>query len=131
MGIRVAFDAIAGGNVTVGYYQENGTWYALARQFDLLGSGPTREAAFAQLKELVSDYVEECITWGVERFFNPTPDDEWRRASGRVTEYLVILSFTRYSSRQKALPQRLRTGDDLTELAPFRDRFAGAALAAV
>jgi len=129
MAIRVGFDAVAYGRVNVGYYEEDGIWYALAREFDLLGSGRSHDAAFEQLQELVADYVEECIMWGVERFFNPTPAPEWRQAE-QHEQYVVTLVFARYSPRQKAPPQ-VRGAHDLTELTPFKQRFAGAALAAV
>jgi hypothetical protein len=126
----VNFDAIAQGNVSVGYYQEGGRWFALARQFDLLGSGATREEALNQLRELVQDYVEASLTWGMERFLNPAPDDEWERASRYRQEYSVTLIFARTSPRQKSPPE-LRKATDLSSLIPFKDRFAGAALAAI
>lgn len=40
---------------------ENGQWTALAQDFDVVGLGPTQEAAVANMDELLSDYL--MLNW--------------------------------------------------------------------
>ena len=116
------------GNVEVGYFQEGGRWFALARQFDLMGSGHTKDRAFRQLQGLVGDYVEACITDGTDEFFSACPDEEWERTRRHREAYLVILVFARRTRRQKAIEARIKP-DRLDHLARYRRRLVTAALA--
>lgn len=66
------------GLVTVAYHQEGGEWIATALEFDLVGTGKTRDGAFNQLRELVSDYLLAYITSaGRTQFKNPADGQEW------------------------------------------------------
>lgn len=118
---------VVGGPVTVGYYEAEGEWRAVAREFDLVGTGDSRSAAFAQLKELVSDYVEGCLRDRTEEFLNPYEPDDWDRTSGDREHYLVSLVFAwsghhRTSLEAQVKPERLST------LARYKDRLVGAGL---
>ena len=70
-----------GGPVKVAYYQEDGEWWCVALQFDLMGSGNTREEALNELKELIVEYILACVKAANEGktvvFFHPSSEDRW------------------------------------------------------
>ena len=66
------------GPVTVAHREVEGEWHATALEFDILGTGATRDAAFNELRGLVNDYLCEIInTPGRVRLENPAEGREW------------------------------------------------------
>ncbi len=69
------------GDVTVAYRKEGSEWFATALEFDLLGYGRTRKAAFKLLQELIAEYMLEVAHLVSEgkrvAFFNPSETAEW------------------------------------------------------
>ena len=67
--------------VTVAYRIEEGEWYCTALQFDILGTGATREEAFAEMRELLTQYlllcIEEARSGNPTAIFQPSEDSEW------------------------------------------------------
>ena len=82
------------GNLTVGFRQVAGLWHANALQFDIIGTGHTKDSALQQLKELVAEYLASVIAelkkgHRVE-FFNPADSAEWNKAR-YVEEFAVCI----------------------------------------
>ncbi|MFH1731382.1 MAG: hypothetical protein ABIF82_07010 [Planctomycetota bacterium] len=117
------------GPVTVGYYRSGGRWWAVARQFSIMGSGKTKDDAFQQLRELVNEYVEECITEGTTAFFFPCEDEDWRRTRDQQN-FHVVLVFQRTTPYQKPMCERVEP-DELDTLSRFGSRFVSGGLAEV
>ncbi len=80
------------GNLTVGFRQVAGLWHANALQFDIIGTGHTKDSALQQLKELLSEYLASVITELKKghkvAFFNPADSAEWNKA--RYLEEFVV-----------------------------------------
>ena len=72
------------GNLTVGFRQVAGLWHANALQFDIIGTGHTKDSALQQLKELVAEYLASVIAELKKGhkvdFFNPADSAEWNKA---------------------------------------------------
>ena len=118
-----------GAPVTVGYFREDGRWWAVAQEFDLLGSGDGREEALRELKEVVEDYVEAYVFEGSSEFERHCPDEDWSRTNHHE-RYIVVLAFVRRSRRQRG-PDQWISGKDVGRLRSYRRRFVGADLAEV
>ncbi|MBI4560326.1 MAG: hypothetical protein HY706_22285 [Candidatus Hydrogenedentes bacterium] len=66
------------GAITIAYRRSAGNWLCTALQFDIVGVGPTRAAAFREMCELLTDYFDEILSsTGPVRFFNPSEAKEW------------------------------------------------------
>ena len=115
------------GPVTVGFYRAEGRWWAVAREFSIYGSGKTRDDAFSQMSELISDYVEACVSEGTDEFFLACEKKDWDRTQRRE-QFFVIIVFERTTSRQKPLCDRVAP-DALKSLSRFGKRFVTAGLA--
>ena len=69
---------IANGPITVTYRQVEGEWWCLSLEFDLLGTGATREEALTELKELVNEYLIHILkSKNKVVLFNPAEREEW------------------------------------------------------
>jgi hypothetical protein len=107
---------VAGGPVTVAYKQVAGEWHCTALQFDILGIGKTREAAFAQLKELMNSYLTHVLQLkGKIAFFNPADREEWNTPIKENYNILVILTKPRRDSQETSCM-------DMEEIRPVRRR---------
>ena len=83
---------IAEGPITVTYRREDDLWFCLALQFDIVGTGPTRQAAFGELRELLNTYIEAVLnTKGKVSFFNPSEAEEWENPDRENYEVTAIL----------------------------------------
>lgn len=66
------------GTVTVAYKKHGREWHATALQFDLVGTGRTREAALREPQELFESYLSAVLeTKGRVRFYNPSDAQDW------------------------------------------------------
>lgn len=113
-----------GGPVTVAYRRFKGYYTCTALQFDLVGTGKTREAAFAQLRQLVEEYlisIVELLNEGEQvRFFNPSDADEWNCGDLRAFQINVELQDgPTAQALKKGFLQYDQRG--LRRLAPYRD----------
>lgn len=113
--------------MTVGYYRSCRRWWAVARQFSIMGSGKTKDDAFQQLRELVNEYVEACVAEGTDEFFLPCEREEWSRAHDQQ-DFMVVLIFERTTPRQKPMRERIEP-DELGRLSRFGSRFVSGGLA--
>lgn len=90
MAEKIEIVKIANGPITVAFRQDEGEWLATALQFDLVGTGKTKDTAFAQLKELVNDYLTFILSVkGEVAFFNPSPREEWE--APEQEQYIINL----------------------------------------
>jgi predicted RNase H-like HicB family nuclease len=121
---------VVGGPVTVGYYEEDGEWRAIACEFNLVGTGDSREAALAQLKQLVGDYVESCVKEGTDEFLNPYEPEDWQRTCTAREHYLVSLIFAWRSHHRTTLRAQVKP-ERLADLSRYKDRLVGADLLGV
>lgn len=71
------------GPVTVAYNKVKDLHMCNALQFDIVGTGASRDEAFSQMRELVEDYllsiVEELERGRKVRFFNPATVEDWNK----------------------------------------------------
>ena len=114
------------GAVEVGYFRQGNYWFALARQFDIMGSGKTKDRAFRQLQSLVNDYVEACLRHGTTEFFSSCTDEEWEHTERHREAYTVVMVFAR-TTRQKA-PERHISPRRIDQLTRYHDRLVTAGL---
>lgn len=84
---------MAGGPITVACRQEEDLWLCTALQFDIVGTGPTKEAAFEELKELVNAYLTHLLqAKGKISVFNPSDRAEWETPLKENYDVLVVLA---------------------------------------
>jgi hypothetical protein len=66
------------GPVTVAYKRVGSQWHCIVLEFDLVGVGKSRSAAFAELQGVIKAYLEEVIhAKGKVQFFNPADRSDW------------------------------------------------------
>lgn len=110
----------AKGNVTVAYRRIAKEWYANALQFDIVGTGRTKEDALDELKELIQDYVVEMVSdlgKGLSiAFFNPADPDEWNKA--RYIEEFEV-EFTIKAAAEVPSTFRLSDSSRMRDLASY------------
>ena len=105
------------GPVTVAYRQEEGKWYAIALEFDLVGIGKTREAAFNELRDIVNDYLIDCMAEKKPvEFFFPSEPDEWN------VEDKEWYSVTALSAQPVRGRSRMPSSINMSQLHSFRNR---------
>ena len=108
---------ILAGPVTVAYRRRRGGWVCTALQFDLVGTGATRQKAFQELQEVVNAYLQECLQAKEPvDFFNPSEREEWN--AGRKEHYSVGVCIAVPEGRPEA-PEVI---PDLRRLRMYRDR---------
>ncbi|HOE95269.1 MAG TPA: hypothetical protein PK847_01665 [Candidatus Sumerlaeota bacterium] len=91
--------------ITVSCRLIEGDWHCTALQFDILGVGNTREAAFAQLRELVEAYLRHALASKHEvKLFNPAHREEWNNPGREFFDLAIHVRSARTSGR----PSRLR-----------------------
>ena len=114
--------SVVKGRVTVSYRQEEGKWYATALEFDLVGSGNTRDAAFADLQQVVNCYIEEVIKApGSVEFFNPSSREEWGAPDKEGYQVAIAIATV---PRGRRIPPIMEPGS----LHRLRNRIAGISL---
>ena len=98
------------GPVTVTYRQDDdGDWIATALEFDIVGTGNTQDAAFNQLRELISDYLLAYISSkGRAQFYNPADGYEWENTNRK--HYMLVFILT---AKVKRAPRVVNTPRDL------------------
>lgn len=83
-----------GGPIRVAFKKDGDRWYAVALEFDIIGFGNTPERALNLLKELMGEYVEECIRNVLEHrrvgFFNPSDSQDWNDPEFMGRYYLTV-----------------------------------------
>lgn len=104
------------GPVWVAFTQEEKAFYATALQFDLVGTGSTREIAFTELQEMFRIYVQAVLAKpGKVQFVFPSEASEWDNPD---IEYYDVIVDVRSTSHSKPAPSRTK----LKELRRYRDR---------
>lgn len=99
MADRIEVIKIANGPLTVSYRQVDGEWRATALQFDLVGTGKTKQGAFEQLRELVNDYLTFILSVkGEVAFYNPASREEWEVADQEKFDVLVVMARVKSTS---------------------------------
>jgi hypothetical protein len=94
------------GPVTVAFSQLADEWYATALEFDLVGTGASREAALRQLKAVVKTHFETLLTTpGKVRFFNPSDADEWNIEDKEY--FTMTITIARAVRLQDQIPDHL------------------------
>jgi hypothetical protein len=105
--------------VTITYRREGGEWMARALEFDLIGIGATRTAAFQELRKIVDYYLAEFVESRKKtRFLNPSEDAEWSRRDKE--QYRVVVAL-RAAGRRPSLPATVTAAD----LRKHRSRILG------
>ncbi len=74
----------AEGPVTVAVHKMGREYHCTALEFDILGTGRTKQDALAQVQELVEEYIagviEELGKGNKVAFFNPSGERDWNQA---------------------------------------------------
>ncbi len=107
---------LAEGPISVVYKQQDGEWHCIALEFDLVGTGPTREKAFGSLKCILNLYLVEVLnTRGDIAFFNPADRADWDLndkerydVSVILVEQKATLATSKRWTRQEVRPLRKR-----------------------
>jgi hypothetical protein len=88
------------GNVTVAYRFVDDAWHATALQFDVVGTGATKMAAFQQMQELVSSFLLHALrSKNKVAFFNPSDREEWEVSD--KDDYRVVVQVADGSAIQE------------------------------
>jgi uridylate kinase len=115
-----AIRVVVGGRVTAAYRKEEGRWLCTALEFDILGIGETRQEAFAQMQELVNNYLLDCLmSRGPVDFLNPSEAEEGKTRDKERYHVAVILE---RAAPEQAVPQVI---EDFAALRRFRNRILG------
>jgi hypothetical protein len=92
------------GEITVAFRNEGTHWQCIALQFDIVGVGPTRYAAFAELQALVEDYLEEAIDSDEPiSFFNPASAEDWNTPDQESFGVSIVFSSIQVQPMRPAL----------------------------
>ena len=111
------------GPITVAYRRASRMWHCTALQFDIVGVGKTKGEAFAEMRDLLRDYLEEVLaTDGPVRFFNPAESGEW---NVRDQEYYNVALLV---SGGEATPPNRAPLSDIARLRGYRDAVQGIGL---
>lgn len=101
---------IGGGVTTVASRQADGEWRCTALQFDLVGTGATKEAAFEELKELVCEYISHISRQrGKVAYFNPSDREEWEVADKK--DYMMVVATIRPKRKANSTIKPLSLSD--------------------
>ena len=100
------------GLVNVSHRKSGKRWYSTALEFDIVGTGDSRKKSFAQLQELVSEYVfaiiDELDAGARVQFFNPSDAEEWNRGQVEQFEVTFILEVDQRANISPTItPQKL------------------------
>lgn len=100
------------GSVNISHRKSGKRWYSTALEFDIVGTGNSRKESFAQLQELISEYVfaiiDELNSGARVQFFNPSDAEEWNRGQREQFEVTFILEVDRQSDVSPTItPQNL------------------------
>ena len=98
-------------------------WGATALEFDIVGTGKTKEAALEGMRELFEDYlssvVEELRAGNEVAFFNPSDAEDWNRDS--IERYELLCRVTCAESAGREQPESPGNLGDLRKLTHFID----------
>lgn len=100
------------GLVNVSHRKSGKRWYSTALELDIVGTGDSRKKSFAQLQELVSEYVfaivDELDAGARVQFFNPSDAEEWNRGQVEQFEVTFILEVDQRANISPTItPQKL------------------------
>ena len=100
------------GLVNVSHRKSGKRWYSTALEFDIVGTGDSRKKSFAQLQELVSEYVfaivDELDAGARVQFFNPSDAEEWNRGQREQFEVTFVLEVDQKADVSPTItPQKL------------------------
>lgn len=100
------------GLVNISHRKSGKRWYSTALEFDIVGTGDSRKKSFAQLQELVSEYVfaivDELDAGARVQFFNPSDAEEWNRGQVEQFEVTFVLEVDQKADVSPTItPQKL------------------------
>lgn len=108
------------GPVTAAWRQEGGRWLCTALEFDIVGVGKSRQAAFAEMQQLLNAYLAHVMqSPGPVEFFHPSDAEEWETVDKE--QFRVAVAVAKTASKKPA-PSVL---PDLTALRRIRNRVRG------
>ena len=103
------------------YRRERGEWMCTALEFDIVGTGKTKQEAFDELRALVETYLLEVMdTDAPVEFYNPADAEEWECKDRKSYRVAVIMA---RAKEDTSIPPRMVR--DITKLRPYRDRIRG------
>ena len=81
------------GTIAVAYKKQGREWRATALQFDLVGTGSTRQAALRELQQVFETYLSAVLeTKGRVRFYNPSDPADWENKDKEHFRVMCIVS---------------------------------------
>lgn len=111
--------SLADGPITVAFKKAGSYWIATALEFDIIGTGNSREEAFSQLRELVSLYLLEVVRAPEQHnIFNPSDSELWELADKVKYNVLIMLSVTKLNETKSGRVMLRDVGsfkNDITE----------------
>ena len=112
------------GAISVSFRKRGKEWYATALQFDLVGTGTSRDEALRELQTLFEAYVNAVIgTKGRTRFYNPSEAEEWEVRDKQHFRAVCIVTAP-LGTRTSVTPSL----DDIGSLRRIRSRIHGVRL---
>ena len=105
------------GAFTVNYKKEFCEWTCRALEFDLIGTGETKDEAFTELRDNLEEYILDALFSEEhnQEFFHPSDSEEWNRRGKEHYRISIVLEVEIVEN----IPD---TFTDLQELRPYRDR---------
>jgi predicted RNase H-like HicB family nuclease len=105
---------LADGPITVVFQHDGPYWIATALEFDIIGTGKTRQESLSQLQELVSLYLFEVIQEpDKHNIFNPSESELWALADKVKYNVLISLKLTKKTESESKMMLR--------DVRPFRN----------
>lgn len=107
------------GPVSVAYRRSGKEWHAIALQFDIVGTGKSKAAAFREMQELLELYITEVLKAPKPvRFYNPSEQADWQLRDKAHFHVAMVLASTVQAPERPSL-------DDLAALRPLRSKIRG------
>ena len=93
------------GPVSVAYRKEGGLYHAIALQFDLVGTGRTKDAAFEALQAVFDTHMRSIVRQrGAVQFLNPSPQEDWNLSDREEYQVSVLVPHATPVPKRRALP---------------------------
>lgn len=110
----------AEGPVTVAVRKFGREYHCTALEFDILGTGKTKQEALVQVQELIEDYItsviEELAKGHRVAFFNPSVEKDWNQADElRFFDVTLIVRDSRPHERIQLNAKDLKSVADIFE----------------
>jgi len=101
------------GTVKVSFCEVDGEYHCTLLDFDILGTGASRDIAFEEMAELVIEYIiaatDEVFNGNVVRFWNPSTPEEWN--VGEIKNFQVKMDAKIREEMSQESPSGHQSGD--------------------